>query len=184
MKKVVEMINNELGESKLQNKFLDDAFEKWWPDFDREIREELSKSIENTRKNEKPDRDILEEILTRTRMISMEIDRIVKRDKISGIRNINPEILNDLLSAWREIFFAIRQDDNTSLFRQLYKLLELILDIIMNADIPKIMKISFVKEIERTRREIEFLMHRSMDVKSSDKILEVADLNIQTEKRR
>ncbi len=183
MKKVVEMINNELGESKLQNELFNVAFEKWWPDFDKEIREELSKSIENTRKNEKPDRDILEEILTRTRMISMEIDRIVKRDKISVIRRINPEILDNLVSAWREIFFAIRQDDNTYLFKQLYKLLELIRDIIKNADIPKTMKIYFDDEIEGTRRGIEFLMHHSsMDVKRSDKILEVADLNIQTRK--
>ncbi len=64
MKKVVGMLNNQLGEDKLKSTVLDDVFDKFWPDLDRNVKTILSKSYKTAPKKIRDQRDILEEIIT------------------------------------------------------------------------------------------------------------------------
>lgn len=64
MKKVVGMLNNQLGDDKLKTSVLDGVFDKFWPDLEDKVKNILSKTSKTTPKQIRDQRDILEEILT------------------------------------------------------------------------------------------------------------------------
>lgn len=87
MLKLLGVINAGLGEYKLPQKTLETVFEKWWPDLEDQIQkilgeEEISDAPVRT------DRDILDEILTLSRMSNRKL----------GLPNkIRPEAIAELL---------------------------------------------------------------------------------------
>ena len=64
--KLIGVINNQLAESKLPPKTLDNVFEKWWPDLQSKI-EEILNSVDLPVQPIRSDRELLEEILTISR---------------------------------------------------------------------------------------------------------------------
>lgn len=64
--KLMSVINNRLGESKLPLKTLDSVFDKWWPELEERISQILDK-IDSPQLPIRSDRDILEEILQLSR---------------------------------------------------------------------------------------------------------------------
>lgn len=68
IKRVVKMINKELGEQGLDNSVLDGVFEMWWPTLKTGVAEILKQPV--AKKGERSERDILEEILGLTRSAS------------------------------------------------------------------------------------------------------------------
>ena len=71
IKKVVRMMNGELGDSSLTPEVFENVFEMWWPKLNERIETELSKATTLLDKNIRPERDILEEILSLSRNISL-----------------------------------------------------------------------------------------------------------------
>ncbi|UXP32323.1 toll/interleukin-1 receptor domain-containing protein [Reichenbachiella agarivorans] len=91
MKKVVKMINSELGEHSLASDILDGVFEMWWPKLDKEIKDLLSKGLDQGNDTDlRSEREMLEEILYLSREISIERKR--RRDGF-----IHPDALRDLI---------------------------------------------------------------------------------------
>jgi hypothetical protein len=70
MKRVVRMINSEMGDSALPNDALEAAFEMWWPDLERAIKRQMEGLGRNPRVQVRNERELLEEILALTRSLS------------------------------------------------------------------------------------------------------------------
>lgn len=86
IKKVVKMINAELTDASLASDVLDSVFEMWWPKLNEKIEAELSKAVLPKASGEiRPERDILEEILTLTRNLSIVKSRKGAKDDSEGL---------------------------------------------------------------------------------------------------
>jgi hypothetical protein len=91
MKRVVKMMNTELGDSGLAHDVLDGVFDMWWPRLDTQIQDILK--VDNAPEGEarRSDRELLEEVLGLTRRLSadrerrMEFDHPVWEDLFSGL---------------------------------------------------------------------------------------------------
>lgn len=67
MKRVLKMINAELGEAALNADVLDSVFEMWWPKLEEQVSQKLMETAQSNETAKRPDRDLLEEILVLTR---------------------------------------------------------------------------------------------------------------------
>lgn len=67
--KLINVINGRLNENKINQKTLEEVFDKFWTDLETEVNEILSKE-DNTNEPIRSDRDILEEILGLSRSIA------------------------------------------------------------------------------------------------------------------
>jgi hypothetical protein len=88
IKKVIDMINTELGDGGLTADVLDKVFEKWWPELKEKVESTL-KSTEGVIKHTiRSEREILEEILQLTRTIAQN----PVRDTLSELltKNLDP----------------------------------------------------------------------------------------------
>jgi len=64
MRRLVGAINDSMGEGCINEKTLDNIFEKWWPDLEQELRAILSEGASDEDTGEvRSDRDLLEEVL-------------------------------------------------------------------------------------------------------------------------
>ena len=70
MKKVIQMINNTLGEESLEPEVLVSVFEMWWPKLEEKVNSVLADLQNPGRIQVRSERDILEEILARVRSTS------------------------------------------------------------------------------------------------------------------
>jgi hypothetical protein len=68
-KKVIKSINDELKENSLKPEVLDSVFEKWWPELEQKINEEINKIKMPLALRKREDREVLEEILEISRTI-------------------------------------------------------------------------------------------------------------------
>lgn len=66
IQKLINVINNKLGENRLSTKTLDTVFDKWWPDLHAKV-EAISKSVTEPKEPVRSERELIEEILTLTR---------------------------------------------------------------------------------------------------------------------
>jgi len=66
-KHLVATINNTAGDAKLQPTVLDNVFDKWWPDLEKQVAEIIRTYERGTKRQTRPERDILGEILDLTR---------------------------------------------------------------------------------------------------------------------
>ncbi|HUU17378.1 MAG TPA: hypothetical protein VMW72_09535 [Sedimentisphaerales bacterium] len=73
IRKMLTMVNKELGEDALETKVLDSVFEKWWPDLEQRVESLLSEAPESAPRTVRNDRELLEEILTITRSMSTQV---------------------------------------------------------------------------------------------------------------
>lgn len=153
MKKVVKMMNSELGDLALGNDVLDSVFEMWWPKLNEKIEAELSKAVSSARSSDlRPERDLLEEILSLTRDLSIVKSKRRDKDEV-----INFDALEFIARRIEEIAIEAREIGNP-------RLIELIDDLIrpfeyiiesIRSDAP----ISFREEIlYRFRRVREMMM--------------------------
>ncbi len=67
LRRVLKMINTELGESGLAPEVLESVFEMWWPKLEEEISQQLENISVNAGDSIRSDRDMLEEILMLSR---------------------------------------------------------------------------------------------------------------------
>lgn len=152
MKKVVKMINSELGDLALTTEVFENVFEMWWPRLGEKIEAELSKPLKSSDKDVRAERDILEEILSLTRGISISRERIMEREN-----GLHPEAIEDLVYSFSSILSAIRENDNAALIDFLERLTKPIQYIINRADIPRSMKRDFTEKFEDAKIELDSL---------------------------
>jgi hypothetical protein len=72
MKRLVKMINAELGEAALTNDVLESVFDMWWPQLEQQVTEELEKHEAEVDSGPRSERDMLEEVLALTRSLTRE----------------------------------------------------------------------------------------------------------------
>jgi hypothetical protein len=94
-KKLVDAINNNHVENKLQQKVLDPVFEKWWPDLEQKINLILSQSEQSDNTPMRSERELLEEIL--------ELSRLSSKYLRKTITQINPDALIHLIKNYIEL---------------------------------------------------------------------------------
>jgi hypothetical protein len=89
MKRVLKMINTELGEAALNADVLDSVFEMWWPKLEEEVSKRIEETAQSDETAKRPDRDLLEEIL----MLSRRSHRMEREDRL----NIEHPAFRDLV---------------------------------------------------------------------------------------
>lgn len=90
-KRLVSTINNTAGDAKLETSVLDSVFEMWWPRLEEQVAEILKTHDKGTKRERRPERDILEEILELTRMNAERAhrpSRISPRAVVNLVENI------------------------------------------------------------------------------------------------
>lgn len=91
-KKLVSAINANYGESKLKEKVLESAFEKWWPELEIKVNDIFDKLDQTDEVPIREDRDLLEEIL--------ELSRVTSRNLKKVPMLIGPGAIYDLLKKY------------------------------------------------------------------------------------
>lgn len=69
-KRLLRTINSVAGDSSVASNTLEASFDKWWPDLESKVLEVLKTKEKIPKKDRRTDRDIIEEILEITRMVS------------------------------------------------------------------------------------------------------------------
>lgn len=106
MKKLCQMINDQLGQSKLSQEVVDKVFTKFWPDLDEDVKKILERSpTSKDTETLRNDREILEEILTLTRSMSFH------RDPSKITAHISPKDLEELLTELETFFNHVDTHD-------------------------------------------------------------------------
>lgn len=149
MKKVVKMINVELNELALSTEVFENAFELWWPKLYDRIDAELNKQIKTHGKELRDQRDILDEILTLTRAISISRDRIIKKDN-----GLHPDAIADLVFSCTSFLTTSSYSDNPALWDNLERLLMPVQHIVRHADIPTSVMRDYLDKLEKVDLEI------------------------------
>lgn len=96
-KRLVSTINSTAGDAKLETPVLDNVFNMWWPHLEEQVTAILSTHNKGTKRERRPERDILEEILELTRM---NAERAHRQTKIS---TIPPPLIQDLVDSITDI---------------------------------------------------------------------------------
>ena len=118
-KKLIKTINETGEDSKLDSKVLDDVFEMWWPRLEAKVSEIIKNYKEKVQTEERPEREILEEILELTRMNARRMPR--KGDARSA--------LGDFLQSLDQIqekFQYENKEDHLSLFEEILPAIKLL----------------------------------------------------------
>ncbi len=110
IRKVIGMINRELGDSGLANKVFDEVFDMWWPKLEERIETALKAVKKVSDKGERSEKDILEEVVKLTRQTAMmsernyvELRRITDSDHKFAPRTrdvIDAEMATQIISAY------------------------------------------------------------------------------------
>lgn len=129
MKKVVKMVNSELGDTALAPDVIDSVFEMWWPKLEAQIKEaeEKAKSVDN--KDLRSERDLIEEVLSLTRELS--INRRFERE-----RSFHPRAFEDMISSVERLTEAVYENGNFELIeyiRDLHRPLEYFIEEAMHS---------------------------------------------------
>jgi hypothetical protein len=87
MKRVVKMINGELGEGALAAEVLEQVFEMWWPKLEKDVAAQLEEAAGEHENSARSERDMIEEVLALTRSIIRDRTR----------PDISPAAIDDLI---------------------------------------------------------------------------------------
>jgi hypothetical protein len=131
MRRVVSMINDELGPQALAQSVVDSVFNMWWPRLDQQVRSILAKPLPD-HGDVRSDRDILEEVL--------ELSRIAVTEGISGpVRSIAVRAVNELAHRYcQTLRVAHGMRDNQALLEELRALFGPVRHIVTTRGGPKV----------------------------------------------
>ncbi len=99
IRKLMKMINDELGEDALAADVLDNVLEMWWPKLKESVEKILKDTVLDKKKSSRPERDILEEILELTRSASIQKERFGRGREVL----IHPNALRDLVESYDRV---------------------------------------------------------------------------------
>lgn len=75
MKRVMKMVNSELGDTALSPDVLESVFEMWWPRLEEQVTNELEAEGEVDSEERRSERDLIEEVLALTRRLASDRER-------------------------------------------------------------------------------------------------------------
>ena len=107
MKKVIKMMNEELDSSSLSNDVLDSVFDMWWPKLEDQINRALEKARNEDSSDLRTERDLLEEVLSLTRGLS-----IGRKRRRHGNGSIDPRAIEDLIESAQSLLEQRIFEDN------------------------------------------------------------------------
>jgi hypothetical protein len=121
IKRVVKMINSELGENSLAADVFDQVFNMWWPKLESDVSQ--VRNIPAASFRSRSERDMLEEVLALSRSISKT--RVERRDEI------HPEALEELLRVYSSLVGEFKDGSpaQARLLRRLIRPIEYIVDV-------------------------------------------------------
>lgn len=152
MKKVVKMVNGELGDTSLSPDVIDSVFEMWWPKLESQIKEAEEKAKSVDKKDLRSERDLIEEVLSLTRELS--INRRFDKE-----RSFHPKAFEDMVSSVERLTEAIAENQYTNLIeyvKDLHRPLEYFIEEAMNSG-PGVRK-ELYSRYKRTKMILEELM--------------------------
>lgn len=121
IRRLVSTINEACGDRKLTTSVLTSVFELWWPKLETKIKDIIENLPIKKEQARRSDRDILEEILERSR-------RMTRRDTMdSDLLQIHPEAIRDLALGYFKLidgFVDCSREDAIPLLQELYKPIE------------------------------------------------------------
>jgi hypothetical protein len=106
MKKVIKMMNDELDSSSLASDVLDNVFEMWWPKLEEQIEKAVEKARNDDNSDLRTERDLLEEVLTLTRGLSID------RRRRNGRGTVHPGAIEDLIMTMENLINLNLFEDN------------------------------------------------------------------------
>jgi len=112
MNRVLQMINNELGENAVDKDVLNEVFGMMWPRLEPAVRNILDRPVSGTTTSERSERDILEEILALTRSAAQNpiLSRSLADSRKAGMELINPNQWPELLRSSMELVSTIEKE--------------------------------------------------------------------------
>jgi hypothetical protein len=158
VRKVVRMINNELGDNALASEVFEGVFEMWWPKLKEEVEAELSKVRKVNEKEVRSERELLEEILSLTRNISLVRDKTAELGYLE-YKNIVDEVnmsLDGMAVSIIDEDMAVCSESFLRIVRQIRLLVE-------NVSYPKVYKqkaISYLQSLESFMMRYNHTGHR------------------------
>ncbi len=96
IKRVVKMINAELGDAALAPDVLETVFDMWWPQLDKEVRAVLAKNVDKEGEASRTEKDMLEEVLALTRTMTR------------ARSELHPGAIEDLVETYTSLLRAVR----------------------------------------------------------------------------
>jgi hypothetical protein len=104
MEKLVKTINSACGEQKLEESVLNGVFEMWWPRLEKEVKSKLKKRKENESETLRSDRELIEEILSLSRISASRVRR-------ESREYIHPGAVEDLEICYHDLRRAVESRD-------------------------------------------------------------------------
>ena len=104
MKGLIETLNNNLGQSALDQRILTIVFDTYWPQFESEFSKILKDTEAASEAKPREDSDILGEILTNTRQLTSRVSRLEK---------------SDIGKNARQHLFTVRDDTERQILREI-----------------------------------------------------------------
>jgi hypothetical protein len=112
IKKVVKMINSELGDGSLSSEVFDSVFEMWWPPLKEKVEEILANVPEPQREDVRSERDLLEEILA----LSRSSNRAARTLRVPP--EVHPGAIEDLVSSFCSLTEKISISESSEIFQK------------------------------------------------------------------
>lgn len=97
VKRVVKMMNTQLGDGALATDVLDNVFEMWWPKLEKEVGEILAKQGTSKPSAVRSERELIEEVLDLTRILSVTVTRE------RAAKGLSPTTVVDLIQKLKEL---------------------------------------------------------------------------------
>jgi len=124
MKRVMKMINGELGEASLAPDVLESVFEMWWPKLQEEVDKQLEGDDEGQGEARRTERDLLEEVVALTRRMASDRERQMEFDpvwddllmsmmelaRVARLRSSDDETAQAIRRLVRPLEFMVRRD--------------------------------------------------------------------------
>lgn len=104
MKKLVKTINNACDNNKLGDNVLDDVFKMWWPKLEEQVVSVMGKERDKADTKVRSERDLIEEILSLTRIS-------VSKTRRESSEYFSPGAIENLYVAFRKLQAAVKSND-------------------------------------------------------------------------
>lgn len=169
VKKVVRMINIELGEKGLASNVFDEVFEMWWPKLKEKVESELKSPKKTDKGKSRSEREILEEILDLTRTTVLATER-------SSRRRVSPEAFVDFAEGLRRLLIWInRGEPQKILYNYVAELRRPIRYLLRESDAPT----PLIDEIEFLFDEIRMLRPKRLKTNTIEDDNEIIERSIE-----
>jgi len=154
MKRVIKMINSELGETALSADVLDSVFEMWWTKLEEKIQAELTVTREK-REDLRTERDLLEEVLKLTREISINKTKLKDKDY-----SVPPELIEELFHTAHRLSRRTMEYGHPAVYEYTERLFMLLEDLMNFIEMPISLKRNLIHRRREMLEESRIMMER------------------------